>query len=96
MSNTGIADNSVGGNVTNPAEHSSHPSRDAQDRANPEYGSRGPSAGYDNDVEKDFGERKQEGGVKGLMNKITDTMHPSHDQPVQQVSPLTYISEDWC
>jgi hypothetical protein len=96
MSNTGIADNSVGGNVTNPVKHNSDSSRDAQDRANSDYGSSGPSAGYDNNVEKDFGERKQEGGVKGLMNKITDKMHPSHDQPVQKVSHSFYSSEDLC
>jgi hypothetical protein len=37
-----------------------------------------------NNVKKNFGERKEQGGVKGVMNKITDKLNPSHDKPVQQ------------
>lgn len=95
MSNTGMTDDSVGGNVTNPANHISGSSKGAQDRANSEYGSSGPSAGLGNNVEKDFGEHKQEGGVKGLMNKITDKMDPSHDKPVQKVSHAFQSLKDW-
>jgi len=83
MSNTGIADNSVGGNVSNSAPNFDNSST-AQAGATTDYGRGGPSAGLGNNVEKDYGERKEQGGVKGVMNKITDKLNPSHDKPVQQ------------
>ena len=85
MSNTGVASDSVGGNINNSVPNFDN-STDAQGRANTDYGSGGPSAGLGNNVEKDFGEREQKGGVKGVMNKITDKLNPSHTEPVQQVS----------
>lgn len=85
MSNTGITNDSVGGHVANSAStfgESSSP----QDRANTDYGSGGTSAGLGDNVEKDYGEPKKEGGVKGVVNKITDKMNPSHVEPAQKVS----------
>jgi len=80
MSNTGIANDSLGGGVSNSTPDLGN-SSGAQDRANADYGSGGPSAGGGNNVEKDYGEREEKGGVKGVMNKITDKMNPSHTEP---------------
>jgi len=93
MSNTGITKDSIGGNVTNSAPDYSDSSSGAQDRANTDYGSSGPSAGYDNNVEKDFGEGKQEGGAKGFMNKLADKMNPSHTEPTQKGPKVASASE---
>jgi len=83
MDSTGVASDNVGANVKNSVPDLDN-SSGAQDRANTDYGSGGPSAGLGNNVEKDFGEREQKGGVKGAMNKITDKLNPSHTAPVQQ------------
>lgn len=90
MSNTGIANDSTGGNISNSAPGFDN-SGGAQDRANADYGSGGPSAGLGDNVEKDFGEREQKGGVKGVLNKITDKMNPSHTDPVQQQVSYIYF-----
>jgi len=45
-----------------------------QSSADPSYGSTGPSAGYDNNVDQNFGETEKK---QGFMSKVKDKLLPS-------------------